>query len=125
MAEQTQTKLDGDMKKKHILFGNPVFHSGLNFTVRDGGDWCKRKDIKVGDIIEMYDTKDVYLGVCVITHKLICTMQDLPPFVFSKSNDPGCKNPIILMDLMSEVYHREFRGIDIVTAIGFVPRVTS
>ena len=123
--DQEQTKLDGDMKKKHIVFGNPVFHSGLNFTVRDGGDYCKKKNFKVGELIEMYDTKDEYLGMCVITHKLICTMQDLPPFVFAKEHDPGCKNPIIMMDVLSEVYHREFRGTDTVTALGFVPRISA
>ena len=122
MADQVQEKLDDGMKKKHIVFGNPVFHAGLNFTIRDGADYFKKKGLKVGELIEMYDTKNEYLGYCSISHKMICTLQDVPPFVFAKEHDPECKNPIVLMDVLESVYGRQFKGTDMVTCVGFIPR---
>ena len=72
-----------------LLFLNPVFHDGLNITVRNGDKWMK---VSVGDQLLIKKTgseKVIYTGTLVgkahIPFKLI------PDAWLANEHDPDCR----------------------------------
>lgn len=104
---------------RRMAFMRPVFHPGLNFTVRLGEEWA---DLKVGEIIEL-DGPCWCLGF--VTHVIKCHLGEIPEFVREKEHDPDCRTLDGLIAVLREVYpelrEREGEGIEseVVTCVGF------
>ena len=104
---------------RRMAFRRPVFHPGLNFTVRPGEEWA---DLKVGEIIEL-DGPCWCLGM--VTQVLKCRLMDIPNFVLEREHDPDCRTYSGLFNVLKETYpelqEKEAGEIDyeIVTCVGF------
>jgi len=109
---------------KRMAFMRPVFHPGLNFTVRLGEEWA---DLKVGEIIEL-NAPVWCLGF--VTHVIKCYLGEIPEFVFEKEHDPDCRTYSGLLEVLHEIYpelqEKEVEEIEseVVTCIGFRPFVS-
>jgi len=108
---------------KKMRFENPVFHRGLNFTVRLG-DW---EDLEVGEIIEL-EAPVWCLGM--VTHIIKCYLGEIPEFVLEKEHDPDCRTFDGLVTTLKEIYP-ELQGkageeveTEVVTCVGFQVFVT-
>lgn len=85
-----------------LLFMNPVFHPGMNVTVRNGDKWMKAN---VGDrlIIKETDKKDVLkhgrvVGKAHIPFKMV------PEKWLDYEHDPSCHTYDGLLNEMKRVY---------------------
>jgi hypothetical protein len=93
-----------------LLFDNPVFEMGLNYTVRAGSKWASR--LKPGDWVEVGET------AAVITEALYTSWEFLPQRVFDFEHDPVCRTKEGLKAKLERIYG--VADIDHVTCIGFV-----
>jgi hypothetical protein len=86
---------------KQIKFGNPVFHVGVNTTVRYGRKWL---DLSIGEQVELTDTqnKKIVNGRVIFLH--VCLFRDLPDWILKYEHDPECQNFNKLMKVMEYLY---------------------
>ena len=85
-----------------ILFVNPVFHEGLNITVRAGDKWMK---VDVGDelICKETDTDEV-LRRATIIGKAYLPFELIPETWLRFEHDPDCMDYSGLFWVMRELY---------------------
>lgn len=101
-----------------ILFGNPSFRKGLNFTVRDGIKHASLSD-RIGETVGLADTGSNIVAYGNLVNVTVCTLIEIPDFVLKAEHDLDCVKPIGLMHVLQEVYKRKFKPTDIITCIGF------
>jgi hypothetical protein len=125
MADKKKPQTQGQMSfgegfdpDNVILFGNPVFRKGLNFTVRDGIKHAHLGD-KIGDVIGLADVQKNLVGSGVLVNVTVCSLIEIPDFVLKNEHDPDCTKPIGLMHVLQTVYDRRFLPNDVVTCLGF------
>lgn len=86
-----------------LLFTNPIFHKGLNLTVRRGEKW---KD-KIGDVvIEDTNNPDYKIdGKIILTEpKTLNLLEKEPHKLLKLEHDPSCRNVDGLRKELKRVY---------------------
>ena len=105
-----------DRERKRLLFGDFVFHSGINVTIRRGAKWHDT----VGEYLaQPSDEKDSRKCKVNILSTEIHTFRDLPARVVNKGNSDKIKTYSGLLLQMREVYGFEFDEVEMVTAVYF------
>lgn len=110
-----------------IRFKNPIFHNGINYTVRRGEFWGDTAVINDYWDIRASEEQDRRLGlvawVKVVTH---CRLRDIPKSVLENFHDPRGKFIGGLIAILTEHYE-DLRGMSpiqihdqVVSCIGFV-----
>jgi len=99
---------ENDLKTIH--FNNPIFHDGINCTVRHGYKWA---DLKIGEEILLNGVKKA-----VVKKLLICRFNELKKMDISCEHDPKCRTIDGLFNIISEVYPN-FSNNSVVTVIYF------
>ncbi|NOY60447.1 MAG: hypothetical protein GXO75_16165 [Calditrichaeota bacterium] len=101
-----------------LLFDNPSFKSGLNFTVRLGEKW--KSKVSVGDIVEIPKT-----GLAKICKIYCCKIAEIPIEVLENEHDEECRTFDGLLKVLKKVYpilfgfkQEEIKDA-IVTCLGF------
>lgn len=102
-----------------IKFVDIAFKPGLQYTVRDGAEWSKEHGVKVGNQVVLCDIDGAEVAVAIVTHKIICSLGDIPKEVIAKSHGAMIRNAIHFMDYLQAAYGRLFKSADFVTCIGF------
>jgi len=117
--EAAQAPLGDAILPKSLDFKRLEFKKGLNFTVRIGDRWAKPG--LLGKVLPMNDDDEQQIGNAVITHVMVCSLADIPKFIFTKHHDGICANPIVLMDVLRGIYGQEVSGASVAVVIGFEP----
>lgn len=102
-----------------ILFGNPVFKDGLQFTTRKGERWM--------GVSGIYTATRADTGEAIASIRIVDTMH-IPRFVslmvagdvfMSLEHDPECRTFKGLWEEMTSVYP-DFKAVDDVTLVFFI-----
>lgn len=102
--------------KHEILFQNPVFHPGLNVTVRQGSKWMQ---VVVGETIILREAKDKrFLGAGVVVGKALLPVELVPESFLQYEHDPACQTLPGLLAELKKVYP-DFSENDHVTVLIF------
>lgn len=73
-----------------LFFLNPVFHSGLNMTVRNGDKWMKTN---IGDQLTIKETgKDQTIYTGTVIGKAYIPFKMIPDEWLAYDHDPSCHN---------------------------------
>ena len=99
---------ENDLKTIH--FNNPIFHDGINCTVRHGYKWA---DLKIGEEILLNEIRRA-----VVKKLLICRFGELKKRDLSCEHDPNCRTVDGLFNALSEIYPG-FSNNSVVTVIYF------
>jgi hypothetical protein len=101
-----------------ILFSAPIFHTGLNSTVRAGDKWMK---VSVGDTLIIKEAcKAQIVARGVVLGKAFLPFGLIPASWVAYQHDPACRTLPKLFDKMRELYP-EFAGNSLVTVLLFDP----
>jgi hypothetical protein len=93
---------EGRAMQYDLYFTNPVFHSGLNMTVRDGDKWMKAN---VGDTVMLKETgRDHTIAPAKVMGKAHIPFNLIPESWLACEHDPACRNLGGLFAAMSRVY---------------------
>jgi len=95
---------------KTIHFNNPVFHDGINCTVRRGYKWA---NLKIGEEILLNGDRRA-----IIKKLLICRFNEIEKKDILCEHDPKCRTIDGLFDVLSEIYSG-FSNNSVVTIIYF------
>ena len=95
---------------KIIHFNNPVFHDGINCTVRRGYKWA---NLRIGEEILLNGEKRA-----IVKKLLICRFDEIEKGDISCEHDPKCRTIDGLFNTLSELYPN-FSNNSIVTVIYF------
>ncbi|MEK7191970.1 MAG: hypothetical protein AAB646_00440 [Patescibacteria group bacterium] len=99
-----------------LLFQNPVFHQGLNVTVRNGDKWMRPN---VGDKLSIKETgKDAVISEGVVIGKALLPIRLVPETLLQYEHDPSCRNLTGLLTEMKRVYP-DFSEDSLVTVLLF------
>ena len=92
---------------KTLLFLNPTFHPGSNYTVRLGRKWWDR--VRVGDTVRIAKTgeEDTTLHEAEINGRFMFKMKYLPEYVLAEEHDPTCRTREGMIAAMREAYPDE------------------
>lgn len=87
-----------------LLFLNPIFHPGSNYTVRLGTKWWDR--VQVGDKVRIAKTgaEDVILHEGEINGRFMFKMKYLPEYVLAEEHDIRCRTREGMLAAMQEAY---------------------
>jgi len=96
--------------KRNIQFQNPVFHKGLNCTVRRGYKWA---NLKIGEVVLLNETKEA-----VIEKLLVARFGDVKNEDIEYEHDPICRRKESLFKVLSEIYPN-FTWDTVITIIYF------
>jgi hypothetical protein len=121
MAKQKQSQMsfgEGFDPKFTLLFDNPSFRKGLNFTVRNGDKHAHLAN-HIGETVALADVQENVTAYGVLANVMVCALIEIPDFVLKNEHDLACTKPIGLMHVLQEVYNRRFKPTDIVTCVGF------
>ena len=88
---------------KHVLqFSNPVFHGGLNVTVRNGDKWMKAN---IGDHLEIKETGSPVVRLTgTLIGKACLPFTMVPDAWLIDEHDPSCRTYVGLLKEMERVY---------------------
>lgn len=107
---------------KDLLFKNPVFHSGLNITVRDGVKWGRLDDTR--GLVEEVSLRDTDSGRLVangaIFGRLVLRQDQIPQQVMALNHDPACRTPKGLEAAMQAAYGDDRHEMGFVTVLFFM-----
>jgi hypothetical protein len=99
-----------------LLFQNPVFHPGLNVTVRNGDKWMK---VDIGDSLVIKETgKDQQIAHGKVIGKALLPIKLIPDALLQYEHDPSCRNLAGLISEMKRVYP-DFSEGNLVTVLLF------
>jgi len=100
-----------------LKFKNPVFHKGINYTVRNGSMWYRR----LVDEASVLRSDVLIDGIEIkVVDVLMCKYRDIPAFVLEYEHDPDCRNFAGLSKAMQCAYPNWTGNPQkIVTCIGF------
>ncbi len=99
---------ENDLKTIH--FNNPVFHDGINCTVRRGYKWA---NLRIGEEILLNGDKRAS-----VKKLLICRFDEIKERDISCEHDPECRTIHGLFNTLSKAYPK-FSNNSIVTVIYF------
>lgn len=100
-----------------LLFQNPVFHAGLNVTVRNGDKWMKAN---IGDSLAIKETgKDKVIKVGVVVGKALLPAKFIPESLLQYEHDLSCHNLMGLLTEMKRIYP-DFSKNSLVTILFFL-----
>jgi len=90
------------MQEHDMFFTNPVFHPGLNITVRNGDKW---KKAEIGDtlLLKKRGTDHVIASATVMGHAFI-PFPLIPKEWLLYEHDPACQNLGGLFAVISQSY---------------------
>lgn len=101
---------------KNLLFKNPVFHKGVNLTVRRGIKWAM---VPVGTEINILETDSYILNETgIITKVMVMPFWDIEERMLKEEHDPCCTNYKGLQEIMKEVYE-DFSVNEVITLLYF------
>ena len=83
---------------QQILFSNPVFKPGLNFTVRLGEKW--KDKLRIGDFVEI----EGFDGIGRIRKIYVCKLAEISQEVLENEHDPQCRKWESLVEVLRQVY---------------------
>jgi len=87
-----------------LLFKNPTFHDGLNWTCRKGSKWfdvdCPPEGFPVIDT----NHSDKVLGFAHSEYRTFSKFREIKNSDFSKQHDPNCRNYDDLLKEMQKLY---------------------
>ncbi len=92
------------MTKRKLLFQNPVFHEGINVTVRHGLAWADSLDEEPLVYHSDFEAENDYLGWAHIKGVLTCRLFQIPPGVLTCEHDPSCRTKKGILAEMVRVY---------------------
>jgi len=95
---------------KNIQFRNPVFHTGLNCTVRQGYKWAR---LKIGEKVLLDKTKEAIIEKLMITQFKNIKDEDI-----ECEHDPICRTKKDLFKVLCRTYP-EFHVNTVVTIVYF------
>jgi hypothetical protein len=101
---------------KQLLFSNPVFHDGINVTVRKGYKWADA----MGEVVDVMNTDGT--GEPIMAHVLgvLTTQLDkIPESILMHEHDPECRTLRGITKVMREVYGDEVKDDEPVTVLFF------
>lgn len=99
-----------------LFFRNPVFHNGLNATVRKGEKWM---NVAIGDSLLIKESeKESVISTGVVIGKLLLPFELIPESLLQYEHDPSCRNPSGLFAELKRVYS-DISQNDLVTVILF------
>ena len=107
-----------------LKFKNPVFHDGVNTTVRRGVKWSIADEPEFGyPIIDTNDPvtddgKDKIIGFAKPVDVKVVRMCDISDDMIRFEHDPKCRTYNGLLDVMKETYNN-FSDKEIVTVLTF------
>jgi len=89
------------MEPKRLLFSNPIFHTGINVTVRSGYKWADSLNeiVEVGDTDGLADLRSAHI-LGVLTTKL----NKIPESILAQEHDPSCRTLDGIITEMKRVY---------------------
>lgn len=101
---------------KQLLFQNPIFHDGINVTVRSGYKWANA----LGEIVDVVSTdgkREPVMGhiLGVLTTKL----NKIPESILIHEHDPACRDLNGITTEMRRVYGGELKDDAPVTVLFF------
>lgn len=104
------------MEYRLLLFSNPVFHSGINVTVRNGYKWADALGniVNVGDTDGLADLRPAHI-LGVLTTKL----NKIPESILAQGHDPSCRTLDGIITEMKRVYGDDLADDAPVTVLFF------
>lgn len=96
-VEEIKTRLETSIKI--MEFENPIFHNGINCTVRFGYKWA---NLKIGERIILQPSAHE----AIIRKIMICRFSDLDEVDIYWEHDPKCRTIRGLHDCLSSIYHQ-------------------
>jgi len=86
---------------RDLLFKKPVFHDGLNITVRNGDAWSS---LILGEKVVLRQTDgEIYnTGTVILTHRT--RIDKLPDCWLKFENDPACTTKDGLKETLNQLY---------------------
>ena len=107
-----------------LKFNNPIFHDGINSTVRRGVKWAIAEEGEFGHPIlctkEPFgdDGQRKIIGFASVTRTRVLRMCDILETMLSNEHDPACRTYHGLLFEMKKVYG-DFDEHEIVTILDF------
>lgn len=99
-----------------LEFSNPVFHLGVNVTVRRGIKWAMEDVGTIGEITDEWGAEEVMTTVGLVTRVMrFCDLQNSDLVNY---HDPHCRTVEGLLEVMHQVY-TDFDPREIVTLVEF------
>ena len=84
------------MKRKIMQFRNPIFHNGINCTVRRGYKWA---NLKIGEKILLNTGEEV-----TIEKLIVCRYKDIKKSDLKYEHDPNCRVKTGLFKTLCDIY---------------------
>lgn len=106
---------------KQLLFSNPVFHDGINVTVRRGYKWADA----MGEIVNVMDTDNVGLtaggapAMAQVLGVLVTKLNTIPESILVHEHDPTCRTLHGIAKEMRNVYGDDVKDDEPVTVLFF------
>jgi hypothetical protein len=87
--------------KKSMYFRNPVFHPGMNVTVRRGRKWAPVMGQEV-DIVDLEN--DAVLMSVKVKETLLLPFEEIDPELLKIEHDPACRTKSGLLKELKSTY---------------------
>jgi len=101
---------------KQLLFSNPVFHDGINVTVRNGYKWADA----LGEIVDVMNTDGVSAPEMAHVLGVLTTQLDkIPESILEHEHDPSCRTLAGIAKEMRKVYGNQIQDNEPVTVLFF------
>lgn len=101
---------------QELKFSTPVFHDGLNLTVRLGRKWSHTV---IAETVVVVDSEGKKAGEAVINGVLYCNLGAIPSGLLAIEHDPSCRTPTGLSAELERVYGRPVRPHEMVSVLIF------
>jgi len=86
---------------KQLLFSNPVFHDGINVTVRNGYKWADA----MGEIVDVVDTDgEIEPVMAHVLGALTTQLNKIPESILQHEHDPKCRTLEGITKEMRNIY---------------------
>ncbi len=106
-----------------LYFDKPVFHAGINLTIRRGVKWAA----KIMEHVLAYDAKDEFshrsepIFYCLVVNQKVMKFEDIPKEDFKLVHDPACQTYDSMLEEMKRIYG-DFCEREVVTLLYFKKR---
>ena len=101
---------------KQLLFSNPVFHDGINVTVRKGYKWADA----MGEIVDVMNTDGTGEPIMAqVLGVLMTKLNTIPESILQHEHDPSCRTLSGITKEMRNVYGDDVKDDEPVTVLFF------
>lgn len=101
---------------KQLLFSNPVFHDGINVTVRRGYKWADA----MGEVVDVMNTDGTGEPIMAqILGVLTTKLNTIPESILQHEHDPKCRTLYGIAKEMRNVYGDDVKDDEAVTVLFF------